>query len=215
MFFAMAQNMTYSIIDPYNPAIKPDGSGANPPPTQGFPTDLFDIYPNADFVPRYDIVNGTAPAGTGWKTAASTLPTDPNQPYYMARDMGPKYLYNGSFYQVIQPINTVAQSTYHNFSISWISIPELQNNQTVAWYKSPGHAGLRVEDGALILKVEGYDDAQLLHGDVAVIPAGTNFAYHGAAGYTKFLYFAAGTGNLDSTLISKSVSWNAPVWPSS
>jgi hypothetical protein len=215
LFYALAPNSTYPIDDPFNPAIKwTPGGNQPPPPGSGFDPVFFDIYPNTDFIPRRDFVNGTAPPDPSWHTSPNTLPTDPTVPYYSARDKGPFYLNNqSSFYQVIQPLNTPTQSSYHNFTLSWLIMSRVKPTTAPIIRKYAGHAGFRVEEGALTLQVDGYDPVVLLTGDVAFIPGGTPYIYYSSAAYTKALHFAAEKKGLDTDLIAKGIKWDSPVWP--
>lgn len=228
MFFAIGvPNMTYPSFSPYDPtAMEAVAMPAPMPPPDfnGSSAGMYDIISNPDFVPRTDIVNGSAPAGTGWHSPANTLPSDPTAPYYVARDFGPKYLNSeGGSYQVIQPLNMAEQSvpTGHNFTLSFINMSmrgAVGNASSTSEPPTPryaGHAGFRVEDGAMILTVEGYEPVQLLYGDVAFVPGNTSYSYYAPSpvSFTRVLHFAAEVNGLDTTLIARAVPWNSPVWP--
>jgi len=227
MFFAFARNTSYATYSPFDPAQASAASGFGGGFGGGFSggfgggfggstpaANPYDIYMNPSFVARRDLVNGSAPSTTGWHLKNNVLPTDPNEPYYVARDMGPKYLSKeAGFYQVIMPVSTPKQSTYHNFTISWIAMATLPANVTPPTYKFAGHSGFRVDEGAMMLEVDGYEPVQLLHGDVASLPPNTPYRYYSKVTYTKALYFAAEHNGLDTTLIAGAKSWDSPIWP--
>lgn len=216
LFFSSgAPNLTYPSFSPYDPNAV--GRVASPPPSGPW-----DIIANPDFVPRRDMVNGSAPAGAGWHDEADALPSDPAQPYYVARDLGPNYLNSeGGSYQVVRPLHTAAQSAgsqqQHNLTLSFISMSMRPADATMppATHRYAGHAGFRVEDGALVLAVEGYAPAQLLYGDVTFVPGNTSYSCYAPApvSFTRVLNFATGVDGLDTALIARGVPWNSSVWP--
>ena len=87
------------------------------------------------------------------------------------------------------------------------------NNESATTTTLPHHFALQMEDGQLILKVEGYESTAMLHGDVAFIPAGTRFSYHAAVPFTKFLYMNNGYNGLDHQLLENAVPWELPAYP--
>lgn len=220
LFFGMgAPNLTYATFTPFDPARSNSTTNTGQPPP-GLNQSGVDIIPQPNFVARRDITNGSAPEGTGWHTQENTLPADPAQPYYVARDSGPKYLNSeGGMYQVIETLNTATQSSAsgHNFTLSFISMSMRAANATTPLpkHKYAGHGGFRVEDGAVMLSVDGYPPTLLLYGDVAFIPGNTSYTYYAPApvSFTRILAFAAEFHGLDSTLISRGMPWNSPVWP--
>jgi hypothetical protein len=220
MFYQLGKNISYDTFSPYDPSLSGTGSMPNGGGLSGLPggisarqTGGFDLIPNPSFVPRRDIVNGSGPANSGWHTAANSLPSDPTLPFYIARDLGPKYLYKDGPYQIIHSLSTARQSGNNVFTLSFIVMAAKPANTTVPLQKFTGHAGFRVEEGLMTLEVEGYAPAQLSWGDVAFIPGGTSYRYYSTVPYTKVLHFAAEANGLDSTLIAKSTAWNSPVWP--
>ncbi|EGX89040.1 RmlC-like jelly roll fold domain containing protein [Cordyceps militaris CM01] len=158
------------------------------------PLDLFAV-PDDEYVPRRDFVNGTASsAGLNWHNGTNELPTDPTKPYFIANNYGPKFLNSDNGYKVIQPISTVSDETESRVTL-------------------PNHLGIQLDDGQLMLSVEGYKKTYLLQGDVAFIPAGTPFSYQAMVPLTKFLYLNAGPHGLEYELLKRSVSWGFPSYP--
>ncbi|KAJ6788232.1 hypothetical protein PWT90_04376 [Aphanocladium album] len=177
------------------------------------PLDLWAV-PEEEFIPRRDFVNGTASdKGLNWHNGTNELPTDPTEPYFIANNYGPKYINTDHGYQVIQPISTVNNSHNGNFTMGTIIMSKKLDNQTESHVTLPNHFGIQVDDGQLVLSVQGYKTAHLLQGDVAFVPAGTPFSYHATVPLTKFLYLNAGPHGLEYELLKRSVSWGFPSYP--
>lgn len=87
------------------------------------------------------------------------------------------------------------------------------SDETESRVTLPNHLGIQLDDGQLMLSVEGYKKTYLLQGDVAFIPAGTPFSYQAMVPLTKFLYLNAGPHGLEYELLKRSVSWGFPSYP--
>ncbi|POR31421.1 Quercetin 2,3-dioxygenase [Tolypocladium paradoxum] len=175
-----------------------------------------DLYaaPDQVYIPRRDFVNGTAGnRSLKWHNGANTLPNDPTEPYFVAKDYGPKYLNSEDGYKVIQPLATPEQATGGNFSMGTIIMSPKLHNQSSAAATLPHHFALQMEDGQLVLSVQGYDTVSLLQGDVAFVPSGIPFMYHATVPFTKFMYMNAGAEGLDHQLLKEVVSWDFPAYP--
>ncbi|KAK5996746.1 Quercetin 2,3-dioxygenase [Cladobotryum mycophilum] len=167
-----------------------------------------------DYVPRRDFVNGTAgDPDTPWHNGNNTLPDSDTEPYFVARDYGPKFLNSENGYKVIQPLMTPTQATHGNFTLGTIIMSEKLDNETASVATLPHHFALQMEDGQLVLELHGYKKAYLLPGDVAFVPANTTFKYTATVPFTKFLYMNGGAKGLEYQLLKKSVSWDFPAYP--
>ncbi|KAM3427247.1 hypothetical protein MY4824_009565 [Beauveria thailandica] len=177
------------------------------------PLDLFAV-PEQQYIPRRDFVNGTASSeGLNWHNGTNELPADNTKPYFVANNYGPKFLNTDKGYKVIQPISTVDNSHNHNFTMGTIIMSPKRDNETEEHVTLPHHLGIQMDDGQLVLSVDGYKKTYLLQGDVAFIPAGTPFSYHATVPFTKFLYLNAGPHGLEYELLNRSVSWGFPSYP--
>ena len=94
-----------------------------------------------------------------------------------------------------------------------IILSEKLHNETASTVKLPHHFALQLDEGQLILKVDGYRSASLLQGDVAFIPANTTFSYHATVPFTRFQYMNAGAQGLEFQLLQKSQAWGFPSYP--
>ena len=175
-----------------------------------------DLYAASEefYIPRRDFINGTAgDKSLNWHNGANSLPNDPTEPYFVAKDYGPKYLNSENGYKIIQPLATPDQATGGNFSMGTIIMSPKLSNQSSSIATLPHHFALQMEDGQLALFVEGYETVSLLQGDVAFVPSGTSFSYHATVPFTKFMYMNAGAEGLDYQLLKTSVSWDFPAYP--
>lgn len=165
------------------------------------------------FIPRRDLVNGTAgdDESLRWHNGNNTLPEDPSDPYFIAKDFGPKYLNTESGYKIIQPLITPQQNS--NFTMGTITMSPKLENESVSSVILPHSFALQMEDGRLGLSVSGFPEEFLLSGDVAFIPANTTFRYHATVPLTKFLYLNGGDKGLDHQLLETSIPWGFPVYP--
>lgn len=177
------------------------------------PLDLFAV-PENEFIPRRDFVNGTASdEQLNWHNGTNELPTDATEPYFVAHNYGPKFLNTDIGYKVIQPIATVDNSHTGNFTMGTITLSARRDNETESRVTLTNHLGIQMNDGQLVLQVQGYKTAYLLQGDVAFIPAHTPFSYYATVPLTKFLYLNAGPHGLEYDLLKRSVSWGFPSYP--
>lgn len=174
--------------------------------------EIFDVYARRDFQPRRDFVNGTAPASGTWHNGPNTLATDAETPYFVAKDYGPKYLSSAAgFYEVIQPIVTPIQSE-GNLTFGTINLSRRPRNCTLPIYNFTGHSAYEALEGQVIMTI-GNQTVEMTTGDVAFVPAGTDFSYHSNVAFTKMLYIAQGNQTLDQKLLATAKVWESPVWP--
>lgn len=174
-----------------------------------------DVYPTEDgqWIPRRDFVNGTATDDEAlkWHDGNNTLPEDPTDPHFIARDHGPKFLNTANGYKIIQPLLTSEQNK--NFTVGTIILAPKLANETSSTATLPHHFALQMEDGQLSLSVPGYPTELLLTGDVAFVPANVTFKYHATVPSTRFLYLNGGDRGLDHQLLKDSVPWGFPAYP--
>lgn len=171
----------------------------------------FDVYAQTDFEPRYDLVNGTAPSNSTWHTGSNELGT-PGEPYFLANGYGPKYLSSKYGYQVIQPLVTSKQAQDTNYTLSTISLSRQTKNSPPS-YTLSGAAAFEVLEGVLSITIGDYPLATLNMGDVAFIPAGTEFTYYSTVAFTKVLYVSSGHDGVDAQLIKGGKSWDFVTFP--
>lgn len=172
------------------------------------------VAPTEDYVPRRDLINGTASdAGLPWHNGSNSLPEDPTEPYFVAHNYGPAYLNTEVGYKVIQPLVTPAQ-TDGNFTMGTIILSPRLENETTTTVTLPHHFALEIQEGQLSLSVDGFDTASLLQGDVAFVPAETSFSFYSTVPFTKFLYLNGGGEGLDQKLLNNSIPWGFPAYPS-
>ncbi|KAL0264601.1 hypothetical protein SLS55_000551 [Diplodia seriata] len=180
----------------------------------------FDVFAQLDFSPRYDFVNGSASSSASsaskWHDGANTLAKDAHTPNFVAKGYGPKYLnVDDGVYRVVQPLVTGTQSA-DNFTMGTITMSPLLANQTAAGTAQQNLTqplAFQMEEGQLVVAIDGYDSVNLIQGDVVFIPAGTPFTYHASVPFTKFLYVSGGGDGLDYQLMQKSVSWDYTTYP--
>lgn len=153
-----------------------------------------------------DMVNGTTDGGV-WHDGNNTLPGNSSTPYFLANNLGPKYLHR-ELGQVIQPRVTLAESA-GNFTISTIAMRK--NATAVASQSFEGAQTFQVLEGKLSLEMAG-EVNELIGGDVVFIPGNTTFRYWSTVRWTKFFVGAIGTG-LDTTLIEGGEEWDYAVFP--
>ncbi|KAA8651103.1 hypothetical protein EYZ11_005310 [Aspergillus tanneri] len=215
--FSQGDHDTHSISTPYIP-LTDDSSPFGPMTPKEYnllvSLDLF-AAPEEEYIPRRDFVNGTAGDGETkqpWHDGPNTLPDDSTTPYFIAKDYGPKYLNTDIGYKVIQPLTT-AKQTEGNFTMGTIIMSPKMANETISRAILPHHFALQMEEGQLSFQVQGYPRVHLLHGDVAFVPASTPFSYYATIPYTKFMYMNAGGKGLDYQLLSRSVPWEFPAYP--
>lgn len=211
-FFLADSNYTSATDSPFVPAANNVSAGSGSSGSIISALESFDVYAQLEYNPRRDLVNGTAPA-SNWHTGTNTPANVSGTPFFVAKDFGPKYLANGSFYQIVQPFVTSVQSADSNFTEGTITMSRLLTDSS----KLPAltlddHTAFEVLEGAITLSMAN-ETVTLIGGDVAFIPGGTKFKYWSEVAFTKFLYVGAGTNTLDAQLIKKAVSWNYAVFP--
>jgi len=215
LFYSGGRNSTFASSSPYD-ALSPRGGLPVSGPPSGPPRsqEQFDIYPVPGFVARTDIGNGSAPLSASWHVKTEPLPKEPNAPFYVAKDFGPKYLNSENGYTIVSPINTVPRSAPYNFTLSYLTLSKPKDITAVPWRTFAEHGAFRIQDGALSLQVESYGEAvQLLHGDVAFLPQGTKYKFHAVVPATKTLYVAVGGNGLDAALLRTAKPWEYSSWP--
>jgi hypothetical protein len=167
-----------------------------------------------DFVPLTNVGNGSAPLSPLWHLRSEPLPQATGTPFYVANDLAPKYLNSENGYAIISPLNTAPQSAPYNFTLSYLTLSKAKDITAVPWRIFTEHGAFRVQDGALVLQVEGYGKAaQLLPGDVAFLPQGTKYKFHAIVPATKTLYVAAKGNGLDAALLRTAKPWKYASYP--
>lgn len=163
--------------------------------------------------PHRDLVNGTAGApGYNWHNGSNPLAETPTSYSFIAQNYGPKFLNAENGYKVITPLVTPGQSG-GNFTMGQITMSVPMPNETLASTLLTDHTAFQMDEGQLVLHVDGYDPVDIIQGDVAFIPANTNFTYSSAVPFTKFVYFSGGSNGIDIQLLDKSIPWDYPVYP--
>ncbi|KAH8894479.1 RmlC-like cupin [Thozetella sp. PMI_491] len=172
----------------------------------------WDVYPQLDFVPRRDVVNGRGGAGN-WYDGPNSLPPDMSAPIWVAKNYGPKYLNSEhGRYQIITPLVT-RQQTNNTFSQGTITVSPYRFGENPPAVNSTVATAMMLEEGQLQVKVDGYEPASLIDGDVVFVPANVSFTYSATAEFTKFMYVTGGVGGLDGQLIGKGQTWNSAFYP--
>ncbi|TDZ38439.1 Quercetin 2,3-dioxygenase [Colletotrichum spinosum] len=175
--------------------------------------EAFDVYAQLDFSPRRDLVNGSAGGPATWHTAANELAKDNVTPNFIAKNRGPKFLNaEHGVYHLVAPFAT-ADQTAGNFSMGTATLSPPLANQTATEATPTQPLAFQLEEGALVVVVDGYDAVTLIQGDVIFVPAGTRFSYSAAAGFTKFLYVSGGGDGWDYQLLQKAVAWDFATYP--
>ncbi|KAJ5930950.1 hypothetical protein N7466_006443 [Penicillium verhagenii] len=213
LFYYLGTNYTSGTDTPYVPAISNSSSSSSTPTASMMSTlESYDVYAQTSFEPRYDLVNGTAPIDNStWHTGANALGS-PGDPYFVANGYGPKYLNSQYGYQVIQPLVTSTQAQDTNYTLSTISLSR-QTQTSPPSYTLAGAAAFEVLEGLLYITIGEYPVAMLSMGDVAFIPAGTEFSYYSSVAFTKVLYVSSGDNGVDAQLIEGGKSWDFVTFP--
>ncbi|KAF6807197.1 quercetin -dioxygenase [Colletotrichum musicola] len=169
--------------------------------------------PEEEYKPRRDMINGTAgDAGLAWHDGPNSLPEDPAEPYFVANNHGPAYLNAEAGYKVVQPFVTAAH-TEGNFTMGTIIMSPKLDNETATSVTLPHPFALELQEGQLIIAVDGFETVSLLQGDVFFVPADTRFSFHATVPFTKFMYMNGGGEGLDQVLLEKSIPWGFPAYP--
>jgi mannose-6-phosphate isomerase-like protein (cupin superfamily) len=204
-----------NISKPYNPATDAPFPPDRP---QHFleKTFIAAIGPKYDVIPvnytfAYNFTNGTTDLSKLWHNGPNPLPEDSIRPYFIASNYGPKHL-NNPLGQVIEPLVGVNQSG-GNFTLDLVTMRRMLANETLGApmvFNVP-HTFLVLE-GQLTISMCG-QQADMIPGDVAFVPAGTPFQYWSKVAFTKVLVGAGGVG-LGDALLKSSVPWKYAVFPS-
>ncbi|EWZ33059.1 RmlC-like cupin domain-containing protein [Fusarium oxysporum Fo47] len=204
----------------------PIGSEYNPDPaivnkTGGNPAVLesllnapetFDNYPQLDFTPRRDFVDGIAGSGN-WHNGSNTLAENSKTPNFIANNFGPKFLNEeDGVFKIITPLVTGNQ-TDDQFTMGTITLSKLLPNQTATEATAKYATGLHLQEGELTVEVDQYETAQLIDGDLIFLPQGTTFRFFASAPETKFLYVIGGPDGLDYELLQNSKPWEFASYP--
>jgi len=172
----------------------------------------WDVYPQLDFVPRADAVNGKAGPGN-WYDGPNPLPKEVEGPIWVAKGYGTKYLVEGDGrYQIVAPFVT-GEQTDGMFSQGTITLSPSRGGRKAPSVVSAVATAFMVEEGQLEVTVEGYDAARLINGDVVFMPGNVSFSYAAAAKFTKFMYVTGGGQGMDQVLMEKGRVWNSAFYP--
>ena len=170
----------------------------------------WDVYPQLNFTPRRDVVNGKAGPGN-WYDGPNVLPGDAAAPIWIAKGYGPKYLVEeAGRYQIVAPFVT-GRETNGSFSQGTITLSPGMGE--VGRVTSPVATAFMMEEGQLEVVVDGYEVASLIDGDVVFVPANVSFSYRAVAEFTKFMYVTGGGKGIDQLLIAKGRAWNSAFYP--
>ncbi|KAF2667662.1 RmlC-like cupin [Microthyrium microscopicum] len=172
----------------------------------------WDVYPQLNFTPRADAVNSKGGEGN-WYNGPNTLPGSNANPYFIAKNYGPKYINDKhGYYQIITPLVTGKESN-NQFAQGHITMDLKRGNKTSPTQKVAQHMAFMLEEGELHVGVEGYDEVRLIEGDIVFVPKNTPFTYYAGAEFTKFMYVSGGGDGLDATLIQGGKPTSKAVYP--
>jgi quercetin dioxygenase-like cupin family protein len=182
-------------------------------PTFDFRTiNSWDVYPQMNFTPRADAVNGMAGHGN-WYNGPNTLPGSSVPPNFIAKNHGPKWLNSQhGYFQIVTPFVT-GKETDNKFGQGTITMSMKNATQTAPTMKLPYHTAFMMEEGKLAVNLDGYDQAHLIDGDVVFVPAHTPFTYYAEAEFTKFMYVSGGGDGLDAILIKGGSPYDKALYP--
>lgn len=175
----------------------------------------WDVYPQLDFVPRRDVVNGRAGPGN-WYDGPNELPKDMSAPIWVAKNYGPKWLSSeDGRHQIITPFVTgpLTNGTFSQGTITISPFGDSMAEQKAPTIKSEVATAFMMEEGQLEVTVEGYEPVSLIDGDVVFVPANTSFSYAASADFTKFMYVTGGGEGLDYELMADAQSWDSAFYP--
>jgi mannose-6-phosphate isomerase-like protein (cupin superfamily) len=172
----------------------------------------WDVYPQQNFTPRADAVNGIGGSGN-WYNGSNTLTGNSVSPNFIAKNYGPKWLNNEhGYYQIVTPFVT-GKETDNKFAQGTITMSLKKPNQTAPTVKLPYHTAFMMEEGQLSVTIEGYDPVHLIDSDVVFIPAFTPFTYYAEVEFTKFMYVSGGGDGLDAILMKGGSSYGKALYP--
>ncbi|KAH7169880.1 hypothetical protein EDB81DRAFT_752458 [Dactylonectria macrodidyma] len=146
----------------------------------------YDVYPQRNFTPQYDLVDKKAGPGN-WHDRPNELPLDDKNSIWVARDYGPKWLHSkDGVYQIVSPF-VGSQQTNAMFTHGSITMSQKSNGAPSSSVTSPYATAFMVEEGQLAVMVKGFRTAHLVDGDVFFALPSTPFSYYAEAYFTKFL----------------------------
>ena len=191
------------------------GDNSTLPGSGGFNTAglaKWDVFPQMDFIPRRDVVDGREVNGSGhWYDGPNSLPADESAPIWVAKNYGPKYLTtDGGRYHIVAPLVTGLQ-TNNTFSQGTITLSQFSGTPPIVNYTVA--TAFLLQEGELEVTVAGYSPVRLIDGDVLFVPANVSFSYNATADFTKFMYVTGGGNGLDAGLIAKGKTWNSAFYP--
>ncbi|PYI20698.1 hypothetical protein BO99DRAFT_421393 [Aspergillus violaceofuscus CBS 115571] len=126
-----------------------------------------------------------------WTKDEEVLPESP-QGYFLRANTGPKWMFGGV---LSRPFVTTAQSS-GVCAISSIESSKVYGDTILSKYmtfKSVDHC-LCVQEGTLIVSLEGQSDTEFREGETAVIPAGQAFALKFVSRFVRVWSFTDGDG---------------------
>jgi quercetin dioxygenase-like cupin family protein len=174
----------------------------------------WDVYPQLNFVPRRDVVDGKAGPGN-WYSGPNTLPPNMSAPIWVAKNHGPKFLNSkNERYHIVAPFVT-GQQTNNTFSQGTITLSRSRGESSAPIISSGTATAFMMEEGQLEVKVEGYDAVSLIDGDVVFVPPNVPFSYAATAEFTKFMYVTGSGSGLDAQLMGESQPWASAFYPNS
>ncbi|CAI0641784.1 unnamed protein product [Colletotrichum noveboracense] len=172
----------------------------------------FDITIAQDAALSHNMTNGTSNQGSPWHDGNNNLPGNPDEPYFVANNRGPKFLHRSEG-QVIAPL-VIRNETSGNATISIITIRRRALDSEAPLRKSSGSQVMLVLDGQLMISVAGQKES-LLTGDVVFVPPDTENSYWSDVAFTR-LYVGATSGDdgLADQLIRDAEDWGFALYPS-
>ncbi|KAG7407378.1 Quercetin 2,3-dioxygenase [Fusarium oxysporum f. sp. rapae] len=199
----------------YEEAASQSGTGsASVPDVQKL--NSLDVWPQPDFIPRRDTLNGTTSSNTAWHNGPNYLGNNTDTTYWVANGYGPKYLNKAmtGYYQIVQPLITPEASGNYSFTESTITINGPPSDiSTLPHFSLPHGNAFMVLEGTLTVHVQGYHPVTLVWGDVMYVPKDTSFTYYTSTHWCKFLYVSGGNNCLDTKLVKGGAVYNSVVFP--
>lgn len=205
-------NVSVPWNNPSNAPFPPDGP--LPGPTSVPAGKIYDYIP-VDYRLNNGFQNGTTNQSIPWHTGNNTLPESDQNPYFIASNRGPKYLHR-DLGQVIAPVMTTQQSGQscrnYTMTISTVVMRRRLANETIMTQAFDRPQVFVVLEGQLMINMIG-QKVSMSTGDVAFVPANTDFRYWSIVAFTKF-YLGSNGPALSNRLISEAEEWNYAVFPS-
>lgn len=144
--------------------------------------DRFDVVFQRDYQP---------PEVSGWKDSENQLPKD-SSPYFLRSNTGPRWMAGGV---MSRPFITTAQSQ-GKFAISSIESSSTYGPTIFSKFlkfKDVDHC-LCVQEGALVVRLNGKNAETVREGETVVIPAGQSFTLEFASRFVRIMSFTSGDG---------------------